>query len=166
MRAKLHNEEAVIREKMRVLQKANDGKMANMQKKINTLQTENIKLKRDLASAKGGKVGNATNVRSVKNASLFPGASKKNMISLKRPSDNNKGQKYLRRTPRERKSKLPTWPNFFVRGTNFALGALRDRMSVFGQQVRELCANGQTERDGQGVQDGAYRQPGLRGGGG
>ena len=53
MRSKLHNEECTIREKMRLLQKENENKMAAMQRNMNILQTENARLKRELATKKG-----------------------------------------------------------------------------------------------------------------
>ena len=97
MRAKLHNEEATIREKMKNLQKASEAQMKDTQRKMNLLQTENTRLKRELAALKSNK--GAANARGAgKNASLFPGASKKDMISLKRPRDNNKGRRICRRT--------------------------------------------------------------------
>ena len=43
MRAKLHNEEATIREKMKNLQKASENKMADTQRKMNLLQAENTR---------------------------------------------------------------------------------------------------------------------------
>merc|ERR1719458_2421051 len=57
---------------------------------MNLLQAENTRLKRELAAVK--KSGSAANARGGKNASLFPGASRKDMISLKRPRDNNKNE--------------------------------------------------------------------------
>ena len=49
MRAKLHNEETQIREKMKVLQKASEAQLAKTQQKMNILQTENTRLKREVA---------------------------------------------------------------------------------------------------------------------
>ena len=48
------------------------------------------RLKRELAAAKSNKGGGAANARAGNKGALFPGASKKDMISLKRPRDNNK----------------------------------------------------------------------------
>ena len=48
MRAKLHNEETQIREKMKVLQKASEAQLAKTQQKMNILQTENTRLKREV----------------------------------------------------------------------------------------------------------------------
>ena len=43
MRAKLHNEESTIREKMKNLQKVSDDRMADAQRKMNILQAENTR---------------------------------------------------------------------------------------------------------------------------
>merc|ERR1719220_3215581 len=91
MRAKLHNEETQIREKMKVLQKASEAQLAKTQQKMNILQTENTRLKRELAAAKSNKGGSSAAGQRNKGA-LFPGSSKKDMISLKRPRDSNKNE--------------------------------------------------------------------------
>ena len=73
MKAKLFNEEKLIKEKMKKMQKAHDDKVAELNHKINSLQGELTRVRREAANSKA-----KTNV---KKNELFPGANKKDLIS-------------------------------------------------------------------------------------
>ena len=80
MQAKLFNEEKIIKEKMKKMQKAHDDKSASYQQQIQTLQLELAKAKRDASK---------NNSVPMKKKELFPGAKKKDLISTSsyRPKD-------------------------------------------------------------------------------
>merc|ERR1739844_69818 len=81
MKAKLFNEEKIIKEKMKKMQAAHDNKVSNLQQQIQSLQTELSKAKRDASK------NNSVPLR--RNKELFPGAKKKDLISTStyRPKD-------------------------------------------------------------------------------
>jgi len=74
MKAKLFNEEKLIKEKMKKMQKAHEDKVNELNKKINSLNTELSKVKREAANNKALKAKSKAN-------ELFPGANKKDLIA-------------------------------------------------------------------------------------
>ena len=95
MKAKLFNEEKIIKEKMKKMQAAHDNKVSNLQQQIQSLQTELSKAKRDASKS------NSAPIR--RNKELFPGAKKKDLIPLSsyRPKD--------QQDAKDRKSKKETY---------------------------------------------------------
>jgi len=72
MKAKLFNEEKLIKEKMKKMQKAHDDKVHELNHKINSLQGELTRVRRE---------ANNKAKTNVKKNELFPGADKKDLIS-------------------------------------------------------------------------------------
>ena len=81
MKAKLFNEEQVIKVKMKKMQSHHDDKVFELQQKIQSLQNELAKAKRDASKNES--------VPLRRNKELFPGAKKKDLISTStyRPKD-------------------------------------------------------------------------------
>ena len=101
MQAKLFNEEKIIKEKMKKMQSAHDGKVGGLQQQIQSLQTELAKAKRDASK------NNSVPIR--RHKELFPGAKKKDLIahSSYKPKDQQEAK--------EKKSKKDT--NDRIRGS-------------------------------------------------
>merc|ERR1719189_1934530 len=91
MKAKLFNEENLIKEKMKVQQKINDDKVQDLNRTVASLQSQLGQIRREAAAQKA----KASQIQRTKKGELFPGADKKDLIAHsdirppKKPEDND-----------------------------------------------------------------------------